>query len=86
MSEEKEAKAITAAKAATAIPIPKSKRGVKGFIQETLAEMKKVHWASKQETTRLTYVVLAICFSSVLLLYGLSMAFEILLKLIITGK
>jgi len=64
------------------IPLPSSKRGFSGFVSETLAEMKRVHWPTKPETTRLTGVVVTVCVGSVLLLYGLSVAFEVLLSLL----
>lgn len=82
MSEEKNKPAT----APTGVPIPKSRRGMKGFMQETAAELKKVHWASRQEVTRLTGVVFAVCVGSVLLLFGLSTAFTAVLHFLTTGK
>lgn len=70
---------------ASSIPLPKSKRGLKGFLQDTGAELKKVHWPTRQETTRLTGVVLAVCVGSVVILWGLSLAFETLLHIILRG-
>ncbi|MBS1705975.1 MAG: preprotein translocase subunit SecE [Armatimonadetes bacterium] len=67
------------------IPIPKSKRGLKGFWQDTVTEMKKVHWPARHDTNRLTGVVVILCFGSVLLLYGLSTAFHAILVML-TGK
>lgn len=67
------------------IPLPSSKRGLTGFISETLAEMRRVHWPTKPETTRLTGVVITVCVGSVLLLYGLQIAFEQILHIITTG-
>jgi preprotein translocase SecE subunit len=43
------------------LPIPRSKRGVKGFFSEVGREMKKVSWPSVNETNRLTGVVLSVC-------------------------
>ncbi len=74
------------ARPATSIPIPRSKRGFKGFIQETIAEMKKVHWPSRQETTRLTSVVITVCVGAVLILWLLSMGFEIIIHEVLARK
>ena len=70
---------------ASSIPLPKSKRGLKGFLQDTGAELKKVHWPTRHETTSLTGVVMAVCVGSVLILWGLSVAFEQLLHIILRG-
>ncbi len=43
------------------LPIPGSKRGIKGFIREVGREMKKVSWPTRAETNRLTGVVLGVC-------------------------
>lgn len=70
MSEKLESK-----RAATNIPSPKVRRGPKGFLTDTRAELKKVTWPTRGETNRLTGVVLAVCIMCVLFLYGLSMGF-----------
>jgi preprotein translocase subunit SecE len=67
------------------LPIPKSKRGLKGFYQETMLELKKVHWPTNQETTRLTSVVLVVCFGSVLALWLLGLGISALFDVILTG-
>lgn len=74
-----------APKSGGSLPVPKLNRGVKGFYQDVMREMKHVNWPTRQETTRLTGVVLALCVALVLVLYGLSIAFEVLLKILITG-
>lgn len=43
------------------LPIPRSKRGIKGFFSEVGREMKKVSWPTRAETNRLTGVVLGVC-------------------------
>jgi preprotein translocase SecE subunit len=43
------------------LPIPRSKRGLKGFLSEVGREMKKVSWPSRAETNRLTGVVIGVC-------------------------
>ncbi|MBL8088507.1 MAG: preprotein translocase subunit SecE [Chthonomonas sp.] len=72
-------------KAASSLPLPTSKRGFKGFWQETMAEFKKVHWPKRSETNRLTGVVIVICLGSVLLLYGLSTAFGEIMHILLKG-
>jgi len=43
------------------VPVPRSKRGLRGFLAEVQREMKKVSWPTRAETNRLTGVVLAVC-------------------------
>ncbi len=43
------------------IPIPKSKRGLPGFLADVRRELTKVSWPTVPETNRLTGVVLAVC-------------------------
>jgi len=45
----------------TSIPIPKVRRGLSTYFKEVGREMKKVNWPPRQETNRLTGVVLAVC-------------------------
>ena len=58
------------------IPVPKSKRGVKGFFNEVTREMKKVSWPTRAETNRLTAVVLTVCAGLVVLFTSLSFLFD----------
>lgn len=58
------------------IALPKSKRGTKGFFAEVKREIKKVNWPTKEETTRLTGVVLTVCALVVLILMALNMFFN----------
>jgi preprotein translocase SecE subunit len=44
--------------------------------------MKKVHWPAPRETTRLTGVVMAVCFMGILILWALSTGFGVLLDMI----
>jgi preprotein translocase subunit SecE len=62
------------------VPIPKMKRGVKGFYREVIREMKHVHWPSQKETTRLTGVVLGICGLIITLLWALSQVFSVVIN------
>jgi preprotein translocase subunit SecE len=67
------------------MPVPRSKRGFKGFYREVSREMKHVHWPTRQETTRLTGVVLGVCLLVVLLLTALSYIFGEAFQIIVTG-
>jgi preprotein translocase SecE subunit len=71
---------------AGAIPLPKSKRGIKGFWTEMIREMKKVHWPAPKETHRLTGVVMAVCALVVVIVGGLSFAFGTIVNLITKGS
>ena len=62
------------------IPIPKSKRGMRGFFIEVGRELKKVTWPTPKETTRLTGVVLAVCTFLILLLMALNFTADELFK------
>ncbi len=68
------------------LPIPKSKRGFKGFLAEVGREMKKVSWPTKAETNRLTGVVLAVCIIVVVILSSLGFVFGMLVDLITKGR
>ena len=67
------------------IPLPKAKRGVKSFFNETIREMKKVSWPTKLETNRLTGVVLAVCALVVAFMATLSIVFDTLIRLVTQG-
>ena len=57
------------------IAVPKSKRGMKGYIAEVKREIKKVSWPTVPETHRLTGVVLGVCAMLVAILTGLGAVF-----------
>lgn len=67
------------------LPIPKSRRGIKGFYSEVIREMKKVNWPTKKETNRLTGVVMAVTIICVLILLGFGIVFGTLVDLITRG-
>jgi preprotein translocase SecE subunit len=69
----------------TGIPVPRSKRGVKGFFAEVVREMKKVHWPTMQESNRLTGVVLAVCLLLTGILTAMHEGFQIVLSLLTKG-
>lgn len=64
------------------IPVPRSKRGFKGFFAEVGREMKKVNWPTRAETNRLTGVVLAVCVLMVTVLVLMSYGVEAIIGVI----
>ncbi len=71
---------------ASSVPLPKMRKGLKGFYRDVLREMKHVHWPTRHETNRLTGVVLAICALTVLILTALSQVFQVVFDIILRGK
>lgn len=67
------------------IPIPRSKRGIRGFFGDVVREMKRVHWPPYQETNRLTGVVLALCTLLVAMLSGMHYVIRFAISAIIGG-
>lgn len=67
------------------IPVPKLGRGPKAFYRDVVREMKHVSWPTTRDTTRLTGVVFAVCLMVAGLLFILSLFFEQLLKMFVTG-
>jgi preprotein translocase subunit SecE len=67
--------------AAGSVPIPKSKRGFKAFLNDVSRELKKVHWPTRKETNRLTGVVLAVCAIAAAVLYGMSVVADTLVRI-----
>ncbi len=53
------------------------------YLQETVDEMKRVSWPTRQETTKLTVIVIAISIIVAFYVGGLDFTFTNLLKLII---
>ncbi len=68
------------------LPVPKSKRGMKGYLSEVSREVKKVNWPTPRETNRLTGIVLVVCAMIVAVLYALSYVAEILVELVTKGR
>lgn len=58
------------------LAVPRSKRGLKGFVAEVKREAKKVSWPTIPETHRLTGVVLGVCALLVVTLTGLGYVFQ----------
>lgn len=72
-------------KAPTSVPVPKMKRGVRGFYKDVVREMKHVTWPKPQETTRLTGVVLAVCVLIIVLLQFATFVFGWVVRSIVSG-
>jgi preprotein translocase SecE subunit len=70
----------------SSVPIPRSRRGLKGFLNEVGREMKKVSWPTRAETNRLTGVVLTVCLLIGTVMITMSTFFDFLVKMITTGK
>ena len=68
------------------LPLPKSRRGIKGFYSEVQREMKKVSWPTTSETNRLTGVVMAVTLLCVAVLTGLGVIFFTLIEVITRGS
>jgi preprotein translocase subunit SecE len=68
------------------VPIPRSKRGLKGFFSEVGREMKKVSWPTRAETNRLTGVVLGVCVLIGTIMITMSTFFDFVVKMITKGK
>jgi preprotein translocase subunit SecE len=64
---------------------PKRESGLTRFWNETVGELKKVSWPSRQEATNLTIVVLIVMISMSLFLFSIDTIAEYLLKLAIKG-
>lgn len=64
------------------IPLPKSKRGMRGFFTEVARELKKVTWPTNKETTRLTGVVMVVCTFLILALMVMNYAADALFKIL----
>jgi preprotein translocase SecE subunit len=69
-----------------AVPLPKSKRGVKAFFADVMRELKKVTWPKPSETNRMTGVVMAVCLLVVIILTAMSYLVDTIMKLLTTGQ
>jgi preprotein translocase subunit SecE len=76
----------TSGKPRGGVPVPKSKRGAKGFFNEVVREMKKVSWPTRPETNRLTTVVLAVCVLLVAFLSAIGFVFGFVIDFITKGR
>lgn len=67
------------------VPVPRSKRGLKGFLAEVQREMKKVSWPTRTETNRLTIMVLSVCVMLVAFISALGFVFGFVIDIITKG-
>jgi preprotein translocase SecE subunit len=67
------------------VPVPRMKRGVRGFYKDVVREMKHVTWPRPQETSRLTGVVLAVCAMIVVLLMLATFVFGTVVNAIVNS-
>lgn len=63
---------------------PKFTARVKNYFRGVRSELRKVNWPTKKELVNYTVVVLATCFVMTLVIWGLDIVFERVIKLIIT--
>ena len=57
---------------------------MKNYFKGVKSEIKKVNWPSKKELTNYTVVVLATCTVMTLVIWGLDLVFETVIKLIVS--
>ena len=57
---------------------------IKNYFKGVKSEIKKVNWPSKKELTNYTVVVLATCTVMTLVIWGLDLVFETVIKLIVS--
>jgi preprotein translocase SecE subunit len=76
----------TPSKSTASIPVPKSRRGPKGFFKDVQREIKKISWPTPKETNRLTGIVLGICGMIVLALFVLSQVADTMVHILTTRK
>lgn len=76
----------TEKQSAPTTPMPKSRRGLKGFISEVSRELSRVNWPTKPETNRLTGVVLSVCLLIATVITGMSWISSIVVSLVTKGK
>ncbi len=62
---------------------PKFTARVSNYFKGVRAELKKVNWPTKKELTNYTVVVLATTFAMTLVIWGLDIIFQNLVKLIV---
>ncbi len=67
------------------MPLPSSKRGLKGFYRDVMRELRHVTWPTQRESVRLTGIVLAVCFFVTALLTILSVIVDFAFRLLFRG-
>ncbi len=76
---------VTKAKPSASVPIPRMRRGVKGFYRDVVREMKHVAWPKPKETSRMTGVVLVVCALVTILLQLAAILFGAVITAIVGG-
>ena len=61
----------------------KKKNAISLFFRETIGELRKVNWPTRQEATNLTIIVLIVIFSMSIVLGSLDLLFSYLFGLLI---
>jgi len=57
--------------------------GIREYVNDTVAELRKVSWPSRQEATNLTLIVLGVTVSMALLLGGFDLIFARLVSFLV---
>ena len=65
-----------------AVPAPRRRNAIAGFISDTIAEMKKVTWLSRREVIYLTSLVLIVAVVAAVVLGLIDLGFSELIKVI----
>jgi len=55
------------------------------FFRDIISELRKVVWPTRQEATRLTIIVLAVCIAIGLIIFGMDYGFTELAKKVFVG-
>jgi len=73
------------AKKAKATKLAPTKRSRFSFFSEVIAELRRAHWPTRQETLRLSVLVLIVCVVVGAILGGLDYGFFRLFKVLLPG-
>src|SRR5579872_5135468 len=57
-----------------------------GFFREALAELKKVHWPTREQTTQMTIIVIAFSLATGIILGGLDFVFAQLVAFLVGAR
>lgn len=62
------------------------RRGIRAYLADVVAEMRKVVWPTRKETFRLTGLVLTVCVIFVVFLYVWGTIVEYIIKFLLKGR
>lgn len=68
------------------VPTPDMRKGIKGFVQDVIREMKKVIWPTKADTIRFTMMVIVVMAAFIIYMYLLGVLIEFLLSIVFGKK